>query len=212
MSSWFLGGNPLVVWITEHPAIFATILYMYVSVIGSTYLWMLFRGFGVNVFDFAEANDFLTAAFKQPGVIPTGIMGVAGFALFWPMSRGFTRRDGQKSRNIVWMGSLVVVMMFLYTFGSGFLFAWEESQAIRRGWGTYVHIDLTTRADTPKTFPKSASMLLGTTDKFMILYEPVAQRSHIVPMASIARMRVCQTSEPLLSFIWGRPKSKPCVP
>ena len=55
-------------WVKEHPAIVGTSIYVYVSILGSTYNWLLLRAFEINYFDFSEANDFLTAAFFLAGV------------------------------------------------------------------------------------------------------------------------------------------------
>jgi hypothetical protein len=39
-----------------------------VTTVGVVYSWALFRRFEINVFNYAEANDFLLAAFKDPVV------------------------------------------------------------------------------------------------------------------------------------------------
>src|SRR5215210_5046418 len=49
----------------EHPAIVGSLLYIQVTTMGVAYSWTLFRRFDINVFDYAETNDFLLAAFKD---------------------------------------------------------------------------------------------------------------------------------------------------
>jgi hypothetical protein len=50
----------------SHPAILMTFVYTYVSAVGLIYTWTLLQRFGVNVLNFANANDFLLAAFREP--------------------------------------------------------------------------------------------------------------------------------------------------
>ena len=44
----------------------APLVYLYVTAIGMTQSWLHFNAFQINVFDFAEINDFLLAAFRAP--------------------------------------------------------------------------------------------------------------------------------------------------
>jgi hypothetical protein len=72
----------LVQFFRDHPAILVTLLYAQMSAVGVIYLWSLFRQFGVNVMDFAEANDFLLAAFKEPFSFFAGLVLVIWELLF----------------------------------------------------------------------------------------------------------------------------------
>ena len=44
----------------------APIGFLYVTYVGMFQSWMYFDAFGINVFEFAEFNDFLLAAFREP--------------------------------------------------------------------------------------------------------------------------------------------------
>lgn len=44
----------------------ASIGFLYVTYVGMFQSWMYFDAFGINVFEFAEINDFLLAAFREP--------------------------------------------------------------------------------------------------------------------------------------------------
>jgi hypothetical protein len=50
----------------KRPAIGGSCIYIFVSSVGVIYSWVLFREFQINIFDFAETNDFLLIAFKEP--------------------------------------------------------------------------------------------------------------------------------------------------
>ena len=56
-------------------------LYGYLTYIGIVLSWNRFKAFGINIFDFAELNDFLLAAFRNPtlfaltlGMIPVAVL------------------------------------------------------------------------------------------------------------------------------------------
>jgi hypothetical protein len=49
----------------EHPAILGSITYVLVTAIGIIYSGILYQRFGINIFDFADMNDLLLAAFKD---------------------------------------------------------------------------------------------------------------------------------------------------
>ena len=44
----------------------APLIYIYVTAVGMMQSWLHFRSFDINVFDFAEINDFLLVAFREP--------------------------------------------------------------------------------------------------------------------------------------------------
>ena len=52
----------------ENPTLVLTLMYVDLTGIGILYSWLLYRQFGINVFDFAEIGDFLLVAFKAPAV------------------------------------------------------------------------------------------------------------------------------------------------
>jgi hypothetical protein len=52
----------------ENPTFVLTVMYVDLTGIGILYSWLLYRQFGINVFDFAEIGDFLLVAFKAPAV------------------------------------------------------------------------------------------------------------------------------------------------
>ena len=56
-------------WLTvlqEHWGLAISIAYVYTSYTGMVISYFHFQNFGINVFEFAELNDFLLAAFRQP--------------------------------------------------------------------------------------------------------------------------------------------------
>ena len=77
----------------NHPGFIITFAYLFCSAIGLSYLNALFNRFGINVFDYAEANDFLVAAFKNLTVFSFNLV-VIFFAVFWKIGYDRQRLKG----------------------------------------------------------------------------------------------------------------------
>lgn len=185
-------------WVKEHPAIVGTVLYAYVSALGSAYNWLFLRQFDINYFDFAEANDFLTGAFRQPmtfvylafTVIPLMVIMKSPTPPLLPdrLKRWLEQHRYPLSSQIVFLG---IIPMFAS------IFAVNESShrdvtRTANGVGTYVVVDLARQLDTFESLSDTALMLLGTSDKFIFLWDRAADSNHIVPIANVARLRICK--------------------
>lgn len=72
----------------------APALYVYITAIGMILSWAQFHVFHINIFEFAELNDFLLAAFRQPGAL----IGVITLSLYLPL--------------MFWLGDLRVMRIF----------------------------------------------------------------------------------------------------
>jgi len=59
----------------------APALYVYVTGIGMALSWSRYKSFELNIFDFAELNDFLLAAFREP-IALFGVVLMIGYWLF----------------------------------------------------------------------------------------------------------------------------------
>lgn len=71
-----------IAFLRQHPALVLPLLYVEASAVGVTYMWRLYRSFGIDIFDFVEANDFLVAAVKAPTASPALFVAViAGMAI-----------------------------------------------------------------------------------------------------------------------------------
>ena len=71
----------------DHWTWFTSFVYIYVSVVGMVDAWKHFNAFGINVFEFAEINDFLLAAFREPQsflvILLLIVLGLVYFVLLW---------------------------------------------------------------------------------------------------------------------------------
>ena len=214
-------------WVKEHPAIVGTALYVYLSFLGSTYYWMYLRRFDINFFDFAEANDFLTGAIRNPWILMVGLAGVGLFALFFKalaerpdlvpsIFRLSKRRQGEipghhgRSSPVVFFAILLLVTA--YTFAPGFVLASKTARNTRDGWGSYIRLDLTSRVGPLRIRSDAALMLLGTSHKFIFLWDKSTDRTHVVPSASLASLSICRVKKDLWDFRWSGGPAPPCKP
>ena len=210
-------------WVKEHPAIVGTVLYVYVSLLGSTYYWMYLRRFDINFFDFAEANDFLTGAIRNPWILMVGLAGVGLFALFVKelserpdlvpsIFRLSKRRHGEhgRSRPVVFFAILLFVTA--YIFAPGFVLASIRAQNTRDGWGSYVRLDLTSQVATLRIRSDGPFMLLGSSHKFFFLWDKSTDQTHVVPSANLASLSICRVKKDFWDFRWFGLAGDPCEP
>jgi hypothetical protein len=203
----------------QHPAIVATVLYLYVSLIGSLYQWRLFVSFEINIFQFVDTNDLLLAAFKDPFAFAVAVTGVGIGLLFvplvttisWMLTSRFGRTDstlGQYLREAAtpqraqrayhvtrWAGRSIIIF---YTLVVPTEFAEREADRIRGGQGLSVRVSLAPRVDTDTAAFERPLPLVGATTRFVFLYTRNAggsdSRNHVVvvPTSSIAYMETCE--------------------
>jgi len=168
--------------LVEQPAVLVSGLYLVASVIGLVYSWAFLHGFGINVFRYAEISDFLLASLKEPFTWALAIFAVAMFLVDNAMSRRLEARG--LNRFFRWYGSeryrqtnyLALAMMIIIFL---FVYATSKELSIRDGEGDIVTVHLTDASP-----PKQLTML-GTTGKFVFLFDHVAERVDIHPHESI---------------------------
>ena len=168
--------------IGENPALLLSGIYAVASMIGLVYSWTFLRGFGINVFHFAEISDFLLASLKEPF---TWLIAIGAVLLAWSdniSSRSVQRRNpgkwlrwygSQTYRNTNYLVSVVMVMIFLY------IYADHQQKKVRDGDGVFVTVHLAD-GSAPKTLT-----MLGTTGKFLLLYDHQRERVDIHPHENV---------------------------
>ena|SRR5829696_3463526 len=68
----------IIVVLRKNPPLVLTLLYVYATGVGMFYSWSFYRGFGINIFDYAEIGDFLLAALKNPSSLVAVAAGILG--------------------------------------------------------------------------------------------------------------------------------------
>ena len=183
-------GDQTITWtqrlLREHPGLFASGIYVVASAIGMFFSWDFLRRFEINVFYYAEISDFLLASLKEPytwGLVCVAILLVA-------LDNAMSRRVEAKTttRWLRWYGSrkyrswnyLVALLIVMILLDAYVLF---KSRDIMAGDGEFVTVSLTDAS------PQTELLLLGTTGRFIFLYDHKANLVHIHPHESVFAIR-----------------------
>ena len=159
-----------------------SILYLIASLIGLLYSWAFLNAFGINVFRYADISDFLLASLKEPMTWLLAFAALLSVALDNTYSLRVERRGAH--RWFRWYGSeryrrvnytvffgLTAVMLYVY--------AIDKADNVRDDGGERFSVQLTDGA-APKQ-----RVMLGTTARFVFLYNPEQERVEIHPTESI---------------------------
>ncbi len=168
--------------LVEHPAFLISGVYLVASLIGLVYSWAFLQAFGINVFRYAEISDFLLASLKDPFTWILAVFAVALVLFDNAMSRRV--QASVPGRFIRWYGSeryrqlnylMLVSMVTLFLF----VFAAVNERNIRDGKAEVVHVFLTDGS------PPKRLIMLGTTAKYVFLFDHVEERVDMHPHESI---------------------------
>lgn len=166
----------------EHPAFFLSGIYFVASSIGLVYSWAFLRKFNINVFRYADVSDFILASLKEPFTWFLTLLAVVLIMLDNAVSHRVQRRNpdrlfrwygSARYRQVNYLGSVVVIIFFLLTYAS------VKEKDIRDGEGEIVSVYLTDAS------PARQLVLLGTTGRFVFLFDHVAERVDIHPQENI---------------------------
>lgn len=168
--------------LAEHPGFFVSGIYFVASTIGLIYSWAFLRAFGINVFRYAEISDFLLASLKEPIIWILTLLAVALVTMDNAMSlrvqqrgpsRFFAWYGSERYRQTNYLGAVAIIIVFLFGYAS------VKEEKIREGGGDVVSVHLTDGS------PPRQLVMLGTTGRFIFLYDYVAERVDIHPHESI---------------------------
>jgi hypothetical protein len=203
----------------EHPAIAGSLLYLQVTTVGVVYSWNLFRHFDINIFDYAEANDFLLAAFKDPIVfmlstftiflifLPTAMIYL--WRMFNPATMSETPAE-EKSAEVLtgwvrflyagWVRSLYAVFILAFIVGYTLVppllisnGAADRLQSSSYEPLTTVQYRATSGSDEQTT--EKGLRVIGTTQNFVFFYDKNENRTLIIPNAQIVEMKQSVTKD-----------------
>jgi hypothetical protein len=166
----------------DHPALIVSGLYVSASMVGMFYSWAYLSQFGINIFNYAHISDFLLASLKEPHTWLLVALAI-GLVLF---DNAMSRRFGLKQRSkwIGWYGSpgyrkannlgaIAIVLTFIFAFSV------DKARNTRGGEGKTVQV---TFADER---PSVTSLLLGTTQQYIFLFDSTANGVDIHPIENI---------------------------
>ncbi len=187
----------------QHPGLVISLTYLVVSLIGLLFSYSLFSEFGINIFLYAEISDFLLGALREPMTFLAAGAAVLTVLLLHGLARlelRFFRRHpptarvgkaylrlSQAAYSSQWTW-LLVFILYSYLFLS--LYGNYRSEQIKAGHGEVVQIYIAEGTDSDGSVKPGGrtGLLLGTTNKFIFVYDPETGSTDVIPNESIIRI------------------------
>lgn len=182
----------------QHTSLAITLTYLFLTVIGAAYEFAVLINFRINVFQFADATDFLLAAVRQPltavfAIAPIGVVLLIeaidrALRRKSPRYRHFSERSdrlgGPRGRTSYRIG--YGILIGLYFTAATLRLGNVVADRLREGRGRQVRVELVGPGLGGGT--RVQGTLLGTTSRFVFVYAPAESISHVIPRESIVEM------------------------
>lgn len=168
------------------------------------YEFLFFQEFDLQIFDFADPSDFLLVAVRQPILL---LFTLLSLLTLQRVSRSHARRlkRSEKYRRFHgWLrtrkwwpffesASYVLILVgYFFTFCA--IYAQHNAASIRNGNGRLVQVELNSEAGAAAKTASGEYALLGTTTRYLILYNISARRPEILPVNNLARLQMVPPS------------------
>jgi hypothetical protein len=190
---------------TEHLALALTLAYLFLAIVGMVHRSFVLLAFRINLFDYAEPADLLLSALRDPLIVLVSIAPVPLVALYFRGAYWLRRRypnsfwatGGARGREFQrkYRGPLYVATAAIWALAFSLNYAGKVSRDLRAGRGRRVQVELVTgtvRLPGDTLLP----LLLGTTQKFVFLYDDVRQVTSVVPIDNVAQIRYDRRRQP----------------
>lgn len=191
-------------WLQGNPALSLTVLYLFASVVGIVFHFLLLKRFGFNVLEFSETSDFLMVVVREPLTVALALLGVPFYLVYmsvalrigrWARPRFTMLRSTPEKRR----KTLANLRRWQHVGPAGFIGIWaivfvmyySYWRADRLRDGDFRAVTVIYKTDSPRadgTFAAEGLALLGTTSKFVFLYDAATKRSEVVPLDAVARL------------------------
>jgi hypothetical protein len=194
---------------TENIGLMLTLGYLFLTALGMFHRALVFLMFRINVFDYAEPSDFLLAALRDPLIILVCIAPIPLLGIYYKVANGLQRRakskwlsgsEKQRALAIKYRRPIFAFTALLWALAASLHYASSVARDLRAGNGRKVHVELIAGAvQAPiDTVPQ---LLLGTTQKFLFLYDAQKQMTSVIPIGNIARIRVDRRKSPATAVV-----------
>jgi len=181
----------------EHLGLAITMAYLALAGLGMLHRALVFLRFRINVLDYAEPSDFLMAALRDPLIVLVCVAPIPVLALYY---RGATWVRNRLPQNHVLTGgrraedfqrrhrsTLFGVTVAIWALAASLHYAKRVATDLREGRGRRVQIELLS-GDARLPGDTTTLLLLGTTQKFVFLYNPTRQVSSVIPVSNVAQL------------------------
>ncbi len=194
----------------QNPGLGVTLIYLAISLIGLMFSWALFSEFNVNIFNFTEVSDFLLAALREP---MTFVMAGSALLVTWLIdwltmheTRYWNIKSPKSKLAKAYVKSqklgrhpiarVFIFMLYSYLFIS--LYGSWKGQEIKAGKGQVIRVQLT--EPVPDRHGENQvvieGILLGSTNKYLFLYDPESGITSAMPEENIVRVLIDNASKP----------------
>jgi hypothetical protein len=191
-------------WLRDNPGLSLTMLYLFASVVGMVFHYLLLKRFGFNVLDFSETSDFLMVVAREPLTVALALLGVPFYVFYMKATTGVSRwakkkaawlhSTPEKRRKTLegvrrWRTLIQVLFIGVWAFVFVQYYSLWRSRQIRAGEFRAVAVHFKT--DSPRADGKLTAeglALLGTTSRYVFLYDPATKQAEVAPLDSIARL------------------------
>jgi hypothetical protein len=182
-------GGKVVEFFRNNPTLVLTLLYLYVTAIGLIYSWVLYRRFGINIFDYSEISDFLLAAFKNPLVFV--YVGAQGVFVLLPWLRIFRKSSNTaeviRSRTTI---RLSISIIFLASVVIPSASAIITASSIKGGEKTAVGVRYRSFSSSTGQVTEPGLELIGATQKAVFFYDVDDKHTLVIPQSQIVSIEV----------------------
>ncbi len=180
--------------IAKQLALFTTVSFLLVTVLGFIFYELLFRSFGVDYLVFANAEDFFMAGLRRLDVL---FVGVLATALLWlanavrhVLMERTTLPIGIASKSIPWwnavrlylLAPIIIVGLTAYALTS---LVRKESDSIRNGWQRTTRVVVASGSEGEEAFE---GRLLACSADFAFVFTPDDQQLRILRKETILRI------------------------
>jgi len=179
--------------ISEHPTLILTLSYFLVTAIGVLYSFFFYREFGISFARFADLSDFLLVSLVEPSSIAIFLVVVIFTFLVFQVDFWARRRwsgYGKWIENSMggWYSDALVYVLVVTVFATIYVrdFAVANAESIKTGDTDYFLIRLADPGDHPA---ERTMALLGNTNRFSILFDPLIDELLIIPLENVSLMR-----------------------
>lgn len=191
-------------WLQGNPGLALTALYLFASVVGMVFHYRFLSRFGFNVLEFSETSDFLMVLVREPLTVAMALLGVPFYLAYGAV----TDRVGRWARQNLAMlryspeqrrASLakmqrwwaLIQFSFIAVWAMAFVTFYSQWRAMRIRDGNFTKVAVHYKTDSPVAdggLVATDLALLGTTSRFLFLYNPVTKKADVVPHDAVARL------------------------
>lgn len=189
------------------------IFYAYISVVGMIDAGFRFHAFGINIFEFAEINDFLLAALREPKAFLTVILISVGGIFYsllvtYIIPRIQRRLAGSRLGRVItvflgmmmpfpflgrfgkWMGNTIAVV---YVCGAPFLIPYTATHVGKENLvadpNRQVAVTFRVTGEPGVSQKVQQLALIGTTERYIFFYDRESKKYVVAPTVNVILFR-----------------------